>query len=83
MEEKPVEELSFKQAMDELDSIVSKLESDTLELEESLKLYARGVSLMSYLQTTLTEAEQKIEVLMGELEAAPDDMTQDSTLLKA
>jgi exodeoxyribonuclease VII small subunit len=83
MQETPVEELTFKQAMDELDSIVSKLESDSLELEESLKLYGRGVSLMSYLQTTLAEAEQKIEVLMGELEAAPDDLTQDSTLLKA
>jgi exodeoxyribonuclease VII small subunit len=83
MEQTPIEELTFKQAMAELEGIVANLESDTLELEESLKLYARGVSLMSYLQTTLNDAEQKINVLMGELAEAPQDCVQDSTLLKA
>ena len=63
----PVEELSFKQAQDELEQIVRSLESGTLELEESLELYERGVALLRSLKNRLETAEQKIEVLMGEL----------------
>lgn len=82
-EAKAVEELTFREAMAELESIVALLESNTLELEESLEKYARGVSLLSSLQKRLSDAEQQIEVLMGELVAAPDDATVDSTLSKA
>lgn len=64
----PVEELSFKQAQEELESIVRSLESGTLELEDSLALYERGVALLRSLKTRLEAAEQKIDVLMGELE---------------
>ncbi len=78
-----VEELTFREAMAELESIVALLESNTLELEESLQKYARGVNLLSSLQKRLGAAEQQIEVLMGELAAAPDDETVDSTLSKA
>ncbi len=79
----PVEELTFRQAMSELESITTLLESGTLELEESLSQYERGVALLSSLQKRLGAAEQQIEVLMGELSTAPDDETQDTTLLKA
>ena len=44
-EKKPVEELTFREALSELESIVSVLESNTLELEESLAAYERGVVL--------------------------------------
>ena len=59
------------------------VESGTLELEDSLKSYERGVSLLGSLQRRLGAAEQQVEVLMGELSEAPDDSTQDSTLTKA
>jgi exodeoxyribonuclease VII small subunit len=51
-----------------------------LELEDSLEKYSRGVLLLSSLKKRLGEAEQKIDVLMGELSEAPDDETQDSVL---
>lgn len=79
----PVEDMTFRQAMSELEGIVGVLESNTLELEESLASYARGVVLLSSLNRRLAAAEQQIDVLMGELVAAPDDETQDTTLLKA
>ncbi len=79
----PVDELTFRQAMSELEGIVKMLESGTLELEESLAQYERGVSLLTSLQRRLNSAEQQIEVLMGQLAAAPDDETQDTTLQKA
>ncbi|WP_172135806.1 exodeoxyribonuclease VII small subunit [Adlercreutzia sp. ZJ473] len=80
---KPVEELTFRQAMAELEGVVNVLESNTLELEESLESYARGVSLLASLQKRLDAAEQQVDVLMGELAPAPDDATQDTTLQKA
>lgn len=80
---KPVEDMTFREAMAELEGIVTLLESDTLELEESLERYGRGVTLLASLQKRLDAADQQVDVLMGELEAAPDDETQDSTLTKA
>lgn len=76
----PVEELTFREALAQLDTIVGKLESNTLELEDSLIGYERGVALLGSLQKRLTEAQQKVDVLMGELDAAPDDKTRDATL---
>ena len=80
---RPVDELTFREAMAELEGVVSVLESNTLELEESLTSYARGVALLASLQRRLDAAEQQVDVLMGELAAAPDDGTIDSTLQKA
>lgn len=77
---KPIEEMTFREAMAELDSIVSLLESNALELEQSLVNYERGVRLLASLQRRLDDAEQKIDVLMGELAASPDDLTNDTTL---
>lgn len=77
---KPVEELSFREAMAELDGIVGVLESNTLELEDSLRSYERGVALLAALQTRLSEAQQKVDVLMGELAPGPDDEKRDTSL---
>ena len=77
---KPVEELTSGAARAELDGIVRVLESNSLELEDSLVSYERGVSLLRALQGRLNEAQQKVEVLMGELEGEVDDATRDATL---
>ena len=79
-EVKPIEELTFREAMGELDRIVALLEGNTLELEDSLKEYERGVALLAALQKKLADAEQKVEVLMGELSGEKDDAERDSTL---
>ena len=77
---RPVEELTFREAMAELDGIVNVLESNTLELEESLVRYERGVALLASLKRRLAEAEQKVTVLMGELSGEKDDAVRDTTL---
>lgn len=79
-ERKPIEELTFREAMAELDGIVGVLESNSLELEDSLKSYERGVALLAALQGRLTEAQQKVDVLMGELVADVDDGARDTNL---
>ncbi len=77
---KEVSDLTFREAMAELDRTVATLESNSLELEESLKAYERGVALLADLQARLTNAQQKVDVLMGQLDAPADDATTDSTL---
>lgn len=61
-------ELSFGDALAELERIVADLESGTLELEESLARYERGVALLRACRARLETAEQKVTMLIGELE---------------
>lgn len=71
--------LSFKEGLDELAVIVRSLESNQIELEQSIESYERGVALLASLQKRLNEAQQKVTVLMGELEPENDDSI-DNTL---
>ena len=80
MSEKSLQDLSFREAMAELDAVVAQLESNTLELEDSLKAYEKGIGLLADLKARLDGAQQKVDVLMGELDASADDMTTDTTL---
>ena len=77
---RPVEEMTFREASAELDDIIRQIESNTLELEDTLKAYERGVALIASLQKRLSEAEQKVDVLMGELSGQQDDQIRDTTL---
>ncbi|MDZ4655258.1 MAG: exodeoxyribonuclease VII small subunit [Coriobacteriia bacterium] len=62
------EELAFGAALAELEQIVKALEGGQLELEESLARYERGVSLLRACKTKLADAEQRVTMLVGELE---------------
>jgi exodeoxyribonuclease VII small subunit len=79
-EMKSIDQMTFREAMAELEGIVAKLESNTLELEDSLAAYERGVALLRDLQGRLTGAQQKVDVLMGTLEPEVSDDVRDSTL---
>ena len=79
-EYKNIDEMTFREAAAELDAIVRKLESNTMELEDTLSAYERGVHLISSLQKRLADAEQKVDVLMGELSGQQDDAVRDTTL---
>jgi exodeoxyribonuclease VII small subunit len=69
------EEMRFSDALAELESIVTALEGGQLDLEDSLARYERGVALLRACQSRLAEAEQKVTMLMGELETeeSPDE----------
>jgi exodeoxyribonuclease VII small subunit len=60
--------MRFSDALAELETIVSELEGGQLDLEDSLARYERGVALLRACQARLTEAEQKVTMLMGEIE---------------
>ncbi|HZL06261.1 MAG TPA: exodeoxyribonuclease VII small subunit [Coriobacteriia bacterium] len=62
------DDLTFGSALAELEQIVRSLESGQLELEESLEQYERGVALLNACQRKLDGAQQRITMLVGELE---------------
>lgn len=64
MAKKKLENLSFEEALIELESIVQKLEQGELSLEESMNIFERGLSLSQVSQTKLQDAEQRIKILM-------------------
>ena len=70
------EDLTFGTALTELDQIVAALEGGQLELEDSLGRYERGVSLLRALQAKLADAQQKVTMLIGELESEGAEDTQ-------
>lgn len=60
------EKQSFEEMMQELENIVQKLDNETISLEESLNLYQRGMKLSTACDTTLKDAEKKVNKLMQE-----------------
>lgn len=63
-----VDELSYREASTELEHIIRNLESGDMELEDSLKSYTRGVELLRSLRGRLLDAEQKVSVLMADID---------------
>lgn len=57
------ENLTFEKAFDQLQSILEKMNSGTLSLQESLGLFEKGEKLMRHCETLLKAAEQKIEAI--------------------
>ena len=53
--------MSFEDAMKELESVVSRLESGNASLEDSIKLYERGAALRAHCEARLREAEERVE----------------------
>jgi exodeoxyribonuclease VII small subunit len=70
---RPVEDLRFSEALAELEAIVAALEGGELDLEDSLARYERGVALLRASQAKLGEAEQRVTMLMGELETGDEE----------
>lgn len=63
VEDRAVEEMSFEQAMSELEQVVSQLESGDVALEDSIRLYERGAALKARCAKKLAEAEEKVAAI--------------------
>ncbi len=61
-----VENLSYEQALAELETIVSALESSTLPLDETMALFERGKQLTRHCVELLDKAELRIKQLSGD-----------------
>ncbi len=67
------QKISFEKSIDELEQIVKSLEAGEVSLDESLKLFERGIRLSAQCGKMLDEAEQKVSVL---LQGADGDMAE-------
>jgi exodeoxyribonuclease VII small subunit len=56
-----IKDMSFEQALKELDGIVDRLERGDVELEASIRIYERGEALKGHCEALLREAEAKVE----------------------
>ena len=54
---------SFERALDELESLVQKMEKGEQSLDESLAAYERGIALYRECQKALEQAEQRVRLL--------------------
>ncbi|GGJ09530.1 exodeoxyribonuclease VII small subunit [Halopseudomonas pertucinogena] len=66
--------IDFEQSLEALQSLVERLESGNLSLEESLGAFEQGVALTRECQQALTQAEQKVALLLeqdGQLTTEP------------
>lgn len=54
---------SFEDSLAELEKLVERMEEGSLPLDESLKLFERGIQLTRACQKALKEAEQKVQIL--------------------
>ena len=62
--------LDYEASITELESLVERLEQGDLSLEESLKLYESGVLLTRDCQEALSQAEQKVQLLLQQSDQA-------------
>ena len=60
----------LEKSLEELEALVTRLESGDLPLEQALKEFERGVKLTRQCQSALQEAEQKVEILLKKTEQA-------------
>ncbi|MCP2232302.1 MULTISPECIES: exodeoxyribonuclease VII small subunit [Erwinia] len=57
---------SFETSLQQLEQIVTRLESGNLPLEEALNEFERGVQLARAGQQTLQQAEQRVQILLSD-----------------
>ena len=62
--EKPVDKMSFEEALAELEGIVKQLEAGEVELEKSISIYERGAALKAHCESRLKSAELKVEQIV-------------------
>jgi len=58
--------MDFEQSLAQLESLVEKLENSEFTLEQSLEAFEQGVKLTRQCQQALSQAEQKVQILMEE-----------------
>ena len=61
----------FEKAFKDLETIVQRLESEELPLDESLRLFEQGINLSRFCHQRLEEVEKKIELILADAKGQP------------
>ncbi|MGR3290514.1 MAG: exodeoxyribonuclease VII small subunit [Paracoccaceae bacterium] len=63
MSDRKISDMSFEDAMGELEAVVGQLERGDVPLEASIKLYERGAALKKRCEEKLKQAEEKVAAI--------------------
>ena len=72
MSDKTIEEMTFEEAMAELEAVVDQLDHGDVALDESIKLYERGALLKKLCERKLKEAEEKVSAITLDEDGNPN-----------
>nr|WP_170682639.1 exodeoxyribonuclease VII small subunit [uncultured Ruegeria sp.] len=75
MTDTPVEQMTFEQAMKELEAVVGQLERGDVALDQSIALYERGAQLKKRCEDELKRAEEKVAAITLDADGQPTGTT--------
>ncbi len=75
MTDTPVDQMTFEQAMKELEAVVGQLERGDVALDQSIALYERGAALKKRCEDELKRAEEKVAAITLDAEGQPTGTT--------
>ncbi|WP_170785396.1 exodeoxyribonuclease VII small subunit [Ruegeria lacuscaerulensis] len=75
MTETPVDQMTFEQAMKELEAVVGQLERGDVALDQSIALYERGAQLKKRCEDELKRAEEKVAAITLDANGQPTGTT--------
>ncbi|WP_171234703.1 exodeoxyribonuclease VII small subunit [Ruegeria sp. HKCCA6837] len=75
MTDTPVEQMTFEQAMKELEAVVGQLEHGDVALDQSIALYERGAALKKRCEDELKRAEEKVAAITLDATGQPTGTT--------
>ena len=70
-DEKPIDDMTFEEALSALEVTVRRLESGDVPLDESIALYERGEKLRTVCQARLDAAQAKIDKIVTDADGKP------------
>ncbi len=80
IQSKPIESLSFEQALQELEIIVRQLEEGRVDLDKAIVFYERGTALKTHCEEKLKQAKMRVDQIslneVGAPEVHPSDLQQ-------
>lgn len=71
----PVPDMTFEQAMADLEQVVTQLERGDVALEDSIALYERGAELKKHCEAKLKQAEEKVAAITLDGNGEPSGTT--------
>ncbi len=74
--ETPIEELTYEEALAELEGIVESLEGEQSQLDEAIKLFERGQALAARCGVLLEAAQLKVKQVAGDEVSAFEDESE-------
>ena len=75
MTDTPVDQMTFEQAMKELEAVVGQLERGDVALDQSIALYERGAALKKRCEDELKRAEEKVAAITLDANGQPTGKT--------